>query len=194
LLGRLPGGQVGDHPAISEHHHPIPDRADLVQPVADEDDDAAGRRVVAGQLQDVLGLGRSESGRRLVEDQHAWAPPERVQDSGLTINPGELQSLMEGGMIHGLSRTFEQVAFTKTHVTSLDWVTYPILRFKDAPNVTAAVITNPALQPKGGGEEVHDNMPSAIANAFFDATGVRLRHLPFTPANVRATLKAAGVA
>jgi CO/xanthine dehydrogenase Mo-binding subunit len=117
-----------------------------------------------------------------------------VQDSGLAINPGELQNLMSGGMIHGLSRTFEEVRFSKTNVTSLDWVTYPILRFKDSPNTTSVVISNPNLLPKGGGEEVHDNIPSVIANAFFDATGVRMRSIPMTPARVRATLKAAGVA
>jgi CO/xanthine dehydrogenase Mo-binding subunit len=117
-----------------------------------------------------------------------------VQDSGLAINPGDIENLMSGGMIHGLSRAFEEVRFTKTNVTSLDWATYPILRFKDSPNTTTAVITNPSLLPKGAGEEVHDNVASVIANAFFDATGVRMREVPFTPARVRAVLKAAGVA
>jgi CO/xanthine dehydrogenase Mo-binding subunit len=117
-----------------------------------------------------------------------------VQDSGLAINPGELQDLMVGGMIHGASRAlYEEARYNKTNVTSLDWVSYPILRFKDSPKVTTALLSNPALLPKGAGEEVHDNIPSVIANAFFDATGVRMREVPLSPARVRATLKAAGV-
>jgi CO/xanthine dehydrogenase Mo-binding subunit len=117
-----------------------------------------------------------------------------VQDSGLAVNPGDLENLMSGGMIHGASRgLLEEVRYTKTNLTSLDWTTYPILRFKDAPKTTTAVVSNPALLPKGGGEEVHDNVMAGIANAFFDATGVRIREVPLTPSRVRGVLKAAGV-
>jgi CO/xanthine dehydrogenase Mo-binding subunit len=77
-------------------------------------------------------------------------------------------------------------------VTSLDWVSYPILRFKDAPRTTVVVVNRPDVPPRGGGEETHEPTPAAIANAFFDATGVRIRRAPMTPPVVRETLRAAG--
>jgi nicotinate dehydrogenase subunit B len=78
-------------------------------------------------------------------------------------------------------------------VTSLDWVTYPILRFKDAPKVTTVLIQRTDQPNLGAGEALHPTSAAALANAFFDATGVRMREVPFSPARVRATLKAAGV-
>jgi CO/xanthine dehydrogenase Mo-binding subunit len=117
-----------------------------------------------------------------------------AQDSGLLINPGLVENQMIGAVVHGTSRAFEELRFNKKHVTGIDWVTYPILRFKDAPNVTPIVVNRPEIQPRGVGEEAHPQPPAAIANAFFDATGVRMREAPMTPARVRATLKAAGVA
>ena len=85
----------------------------------------------------------------------------------------------------------EEVAFNKSHVTSLDWVSYPILRFADSPPVTTVV--DPADRPAVDRLGRAGNAPvaAAIANAFFDATGVRIRQAPMTPARVRATLKAA---
>jgi CO/xanthine dehydrogenase Mo-binding subunit len=88
----------------------------------------------------------------------------------------------------------EQLRYTKTHVTSTDFVSYPILRFKDSPKVTSIVVQRTDAQPAGAGQEITVAPPAAIANAFFDATGVRMRTAPFTPARVRAALKAAGVA
>jgi CO/xanthine dehydrogenase Mo-binding subunit len=123
--------------------------------------------------------------------KHAYG----VQDSGLAINPELIEPLMSGGLVHGVSRALlEEVKYNKTNVTSLDWATYPILRFNDSPNTTTVALTNPNLLPKGGGEEVHVQVPAAVANAFFDATGVRIRQAPMTPGRVRAVLKAAGVA
>jgi CO/xanthine dehydrogenase Mo-binding subunit len=116
-----------------------------------------------------------------------------AQDSGLLINPALVENQMSGAVVHGTSRAFEELRFNKNHVTGIDWVTYPILRFKDAPNVTPIVVNRPDIQPRGVGEEAHPQAPAAIANAFFDATGVRIRTAPLTPARVRATLKAAGV-
>jgi CO/xanthine dehydrogenase Mo-binding subunit len=115
-----------------------------------------------------------------------------AQDSGLTINPGLVENQMTGGVIMATSRVLvEEVRFSKSRVTSLDWVSYPILRFKDAPKVTAIVIQRPELRPSGAGEAPEAPTSAAIANAFFDATGVRLRESPLTPARVRATLAAA---
>jgi nicotinate dehydrogenase subunit B len=79
-------------------------------------------------------------------------------------------------------------------VTSLDWATYPILRFKDHPQVTTVILNRPDQLASGAGEAAQAPTPAAIANAFFDATGVRIRQAPMTPGRVRATLKAAGVA
>jgi CO/xanthine dehydrogenase Mo-binding subunit len=115
-------------------------------------------------------------------------------DAGLAVNPAGIENQMSGGSIFGLSRILEQVNFNKSRVTSLDWVTYPILRFKDAPAVTNVLVSRPDQLPLGTGEPTVCPVPGAVANAFFDATGVRIRTGPFTPAVVRATLGAAGVA
>jgi CO/xanthine dehydrogenase Mo-binding subunit len=115
-------------------------------------------------------------------------------DAGLIVNPDGVANQMTGGSVFGLSRALSEVFQTsKTRVTSLDWVTYPILRFKDAPHVTNVVVSRPDRLPTGTGEPAVAPIPGAVANAFFDATGVRIRTGPMTPARVRATLQAAGV-
>ena len=101
---------------------------------------------------------------------------------------------MVGGATMGISRALhEQLPFNKTRVTGVDWVTYPILRFKDAPTMTNVVVQRLDKLPLGAGEPPICPLPAAIANAFFDATGVRIRTGPMTPIRVRETLKAAGV-
>ena len=102
---------------------------------------------------------------------------------------------MSGALIMGVSRAlYEEVAFDKGRVTSLDWVTYPLLRFKDQPDgddggrAAARTCSRPARASRRPPPSA-----AAIANAFFDATGVRLHEAPMTPARVRATLKAAGL-
>ena len=118
-----------------------------------------------------------------------------AQDAGLTLNPGLVENQMMGSVIQATSRVlFEQVRFTKRGVTSLDWVSYPILRFKDSPKVTTAVVQRTDQASGGSGEIPTPATAAALANAFFDATGVRIRETPITPGRVRATLKAAGVA
>jgi nicotinate dehydrogenase subunit B len=114
-------------------------------------------------------------------------------DAGLAFNPEGIENQMVGGSVGGVSRALhEAVAFNKTRVTGLDWVTYPILRFKDAPKVTNVVVQHMDKLPTGAGEPPITPIPGAIANAFFDATGVRIRQAPMTPSVVRAVLKAAG--
>ncbi|HWE80687.1 MAG TPA: molybdopterin cofactor-binding domain-containing protein, partial [Gaiellaceae bacterium] len=118
-----------------------------------------------------------------------------AQNAGLAINPALVENQMSGAMIMGTSRgLFEEITFDKSRVTSLDWVTYPIMRFKDAPKVTTVVVQRTDLQSTGSGEPPNCPAAAAVANAFFDATGVRIRQAPMTPARVRAVLKAAGVA
>jgi nicotinate dehydrogenase subunit B len=113
--------------------------------------------------------------------------------AGLMAAPAQAENNMSGALIMGVSRALtEEVTFDKGRVTSLDWVGYPLLRFKDHPAVTTVVVQRTDLQSTGNGEPPTAAAAAAIANAFFDATGVRLYEVPMTPARVRAALKAAG--
>jgi nicotinate dehydrogenase subunit B len=117
------------------------------------------------------------------------------QDSGLAISPSLMENQMIGAVVQGVSRALhEEVTFDKQRVTAVDWVSYPVLRFKDAPNVTPIVVQRLDKVSTGSGEIPLATTGAAIANAFFDATGVRIRRAPMTPGRVRTTLKAAGVA
>jgi nicotinate dehydrogenase subunit B len=111
-------------------------------------------------------------------------------DTGQVINPNGLRNQMEGQVIQGMSRTlFEEVAFDSVArgVTSNDWVSYPVLKFGDAlPAINTVLINNLKIAPTGAGETIITLMPSAIGNAVYDATGVRMRQLPLTPANFLA--------
>jgi nicotinate dehydrogenase subunit B len=112
-------------------------------------------------------------------------------DAGLAVNPALIESQIEGMLIQATSRAlFEEVQFTRTNVTSLDWKTYPVLRFADHPGVTPIVVQRLDERSTGAGEEVMGAAVGAIANAFFDATGARMREYPMTPDRVRAALKA----
>ena len=116
-------------------------------------------------------------------------------DAGLAIGLELVENQMTGASVQGVSRAlYEQVGFNKKRVTSLDWVSYPILRFRDHPKVTNVIVQRTDQVPLGAGEPATTPMAAAIANAFFDATGVRIREYPMSPPVVRATLKAAGVA
>jgi len=115
--------------------------------------------------------------------------------AGLLISPGLVENQLIGGITQIVSRVMtEQVRFSRTNVVSSDFVSYPLLRFKDSPQITPIVLQRTDIAPQGVGEPVAVVAPAAVANAIFDATGVRIRTAPFTPARVRAALKAAGVA
>jgi nicotinate dehydrogenase subunit B len=117
-----------------------------------------------------------------------------AQVAGLTVYLEGAVQQMEGNLVQGASRALlEEVEFNTKRQTSLDWVTYPIIRFKDSPNVATKVVQRTDLAPSGSGEPPTCPVPAAIANAFFDATGVRIREAPMTPARVRGVLKAAGM-
>ncbi|MDH3432043.1 MAG: molybdopterin-dependent oxidoreductase, partial [Gammaproteobacteria bacterium] len=111
-------------------------------------------------------------------------------DHGLVVNPFTLDRTIEGNLVQATSRTlFEEVKFDRNMVTSDDWVSYPILDAVDAPlEIKIRQINRPELGPRGAGEPTTRVTPPAIANAFFDATGVRLRRVPFTRDRVRAAL------
>jgi nicotinate dehydrogenase subunit B len=112
-------------------------------------------------------------------------------DAGLTVNPALVENQIVGMMVQATSRILkEEVTFSDSHVTSLDWVSYPILRFAEHPDVTPVVVQRLNEPSTGAGEEVMGSTGAAIANAFFDATGVRLRQYPMTPERVRAALAA----
>jgi nicotinate dehydrogenase subunit B len=113
-------------------------------------------------------------------------------DCGLAVNPGIVESQIVGMSVHGTSLALkEEVKFNQTNVTSLDWNTYPTLRFGEHPAVTPIVVQRINERSTGAGEEVLPAVVAAIGNAFFDATGVRLRQFPLTPPRVLAALKSA---
>jgi CO/xanthine dehydrogenase Mo-binding subunit len=112
-----------------------------------------------------------------------------AHDCGLIINPDGLRNQVEGNILHTLSRVLhEEVTFQDSHVTSVDWASYPILRFPDVPQVQVALINHPDQPHYGAGEAACAPVAAALANAVFDATGVRLRSIPFTPSRVKAAL------
>ena len=112
-------------------------------------------------------------------------------DAGQVINPALVENQIVGQTIQAVSRTLkEEVTFDKNGVTSLDWVSYPVLRFAEHPRVTPVVVQRLDEPSTGAGEEVMGATAGALANAFFDATGVRLRQYPLTPERVKAALAA----
>ncbi|HEY2229566.1 MAG TPA: molybdopterin cofactor-binding domain-containing protein [Xanthobacteraceae bacterium] len=115
-------------------------------------------------------------------------------DAGLAVNPALIENQIVGQMVQATSRILkEEVTFSDRNVTSLDWESYPVLRFAEHPNVTPVVVQRLNEPSTGAGEEVMGSTGAAIANAFFDATGVRLRQYPMTPERVRAALAAAKI-
>jgi CO/xanthine dehydrogenase Mo-binding subunit len=110
-------------------------------------------------------------------------------DAGLAVNPGNIENQISGQLVQTASRMFkEEVTFNTTNVTSLDWNSYRVLRFDECPEVTPIVVQRLNERSTGAGEEVMASAAAAIANAFFDATGVRMSQFPFTPARVLAAL------
>jgi CO/xanthine dehydrogenase Mo-binding subunit len=113
-----------------------------------------------------------------------------AHDCGQIINPDGLTNQIEGNVVQTVSRTLiEEVKFDRSRVTSVDWASYPILKFPDVPDVTVRLIDRPAEKPWGAGEPTAAVVPAAIANAIFDATGARMRSVPFTADKVQAALK-----
>ena len=136
------------------------------------------------------------------ETGHVWA--KRLvcaYDCGLVVNRENLRRTAECAMLHGLSRAlYEEVQFDHEKVTSVDWITHPSLRHADTPERIDVLLVNgdpnpnrPDLAPYGGGEAALKPMLATIANAIYDATGVRIRRAPFRDARVLAALKAAKV-
>jgi CO/xanthine dehydrogenase Mo-binding subunit len=113
-----------------------------------------------------------------------------AHDCGLIINPDGLRRAIEGNIIQGLSRTlWEETKFDTKSVTSVDWVSYPILDITETPAVIDVVlIDRPNVPASGAGEPSMRPLAAAVANAIFDATGVRIRRVPFTPDRVKQAM------
>jgi CO/xanthine dehydrogenase Mo-binding subunit len=115
-----------------------------------------------------------------------------VHDCGQIINPDGLKNQLEGNVIQTVSRTLlEELKFDRSTVTSRDWASYPILRFPDVPDIVMDLIDRPESPPWGAGEPAAAVVPSAISNAVFDAIGIRLRSIPYTPEKVKAAARGA---
>ncbi|MEQ8507484.1 MAG: molybdopterin-dependent oxidoreductase [Rhodospirillaceae bacterium] len=124
-----------------------------------------------------------------------------AHDCGLVVNPEGLKRTIECSMLHALSRAlWEEVEFDTEAVTSIDWFSHPTLRHSDTPETIDVVLVNgdpdpdrPDLPPYGAGEPSHKPLIAAVANAIYDATGVRLRRAPFREERVLRALQQAGL-
>ena len=107
------------------------------------------------------------------------------------VNPAGVRHQVHGNIIQSTSRVLkEYVTFDGSGATSLDWGGYPLLRFDELPEVEIELLEMPHEDPMGAGESASVPSAAAIANAIFDATGLRLTEVPFTPSRVLAALKA----
>ena len=115
-----------------------------------------------------------------------------VHDCGQIINPNGVRAQIEGNIIQTVSRTLmEEITFDRGMITSLDWASYPILTFPELPDIVIELIDRPTEKPWGAGEPTGAVVSSSISNAVFDATGVRLRSVPFKREKVKAALQSA---
>ena len=131
-------------------------------------------------------------------DRHDGARVSRVVaavDSGEAVNPDGIRNQIEGGIIQALSWTlFESVRFDRTHITSRDWASYPILHFTDLPDSIEVVVLNRPGQPfLGTGEAAQGPAAAALANAVADAVGARIRELPLSADRIRAAMESSVV-
>ncbi len=117
-----------------------------------------------------------------------------AHDCGLMINPDTVRAQVEGCILQTISRTiFEETLFDTSRVTSTDFVSYPLLTFPDVPRLDIILIDRPRERPLGAGEAATAPVAAAIGNAIFDAAGIRLRTVPFTPARLKAALQSAAI-
>jgi nicotinate dehydrogenase subunit B len=109
-------------------------------------------------------------------------------DCGLMVNPDGVLNQVQGCVIQTASRTlYEEMGFDGQNVTTLDWASYPIMRFSQVPELVIDLVASKDA-PMGVGEAATAPVPSAIVNAVFDATGIRFKRLPLTPERVKTAL------
>jgi CO/xanthine dehydrogenase Mo-binding subunit len=126
-----------------------------------------------------------DRGSGMVRVPHAVA----AVDAGLIINPDGLTSQIEGGIVQSVSWTLkEEVRFDQSGILTRDWASYPILTMPEAPKVEVELINRPNERPLGAGEGSQGPAVAAVANAFANATGKRIRDLPLNAARVKAAL------
>jgi CO/xanthine dehydrogenase Mo-binding subunit len=112
-------------------------------------------------------------------------------DVGQIVHPDGLSNQLAGAFIQSASWTLkEQVTFDTHGITSVDWISYPILGARDAPEIETVLLNRPGQPYLGVGEGAQGPASAAIANAVYDAVGIRLRRIPFTPDRVQAALRA----
>ncbi|HZP71481.1 MAG TPA: molybdopterin cofactor-binding domain-containing protein [Pseudolabrys sp.] len=112
-----------------------------------------------------------------------------AHDCGQIINPDGVRAQIEGSILQTLSRVLmEEVTFDRARVLSVDWGSYPILRFSGVPKIDIDLINRPTEKPMGAGEAACTTVGAALANAVYNATGARLRTVPFTPERVKLAL------
>jgi nicotinate dehydrogenase subunit B len=112
-----------------------------------------------------------------------------AHDCGLIINPDGVKNQIEGNVIQSLSRALkEEVKFDEYRVTSVNWETYPILKFSEVPEIDIVLLNHPDQPALGAGEPSQVTTAAAVANAIFNATDARMRQIPFTPERVKAAL------
>jgi CO/xanthine dehydrogenase Mo-binding subunit len=116
-----------------------------------------------------------------------------AHDCGVIVNPETIRHVIDRQLVYGVSRTmYEEVRFDENKVTSVDWLTYPVIKMGGVPPSIEIVLIDRPEQPMSGAAEMAlGPIPAAIGNAVFDATGVRLRRVPFTPERVKAALSRA---
>lgn len=112
------------------------------------------------------------------------------QDTGMMINPDGVRHQLTGNVIQSTSRALmEEISFDRTGVASREWGSYPIIKFPDLPKIDVLLLPRQNEEPRGAGESASVPSAAAIANAIFDATGVRFREPPFTPDRILAGLR-----
>jgi CO/xanthine dehydrogenase Mo-binding subunit len=152
---------------------------------------AAGRGVAMGNRANTITVAVAEVEVDKSNGKVAVKRVTLVHDCGLIVNPDGLKNQIEGNVIQGVSRTLmEEVQFDATGVKNLDWASYPIITFGEIPDVEIVLINRTEMPALGGGEPSIVAVPAAIANAIFDAAGIRLREIPLTPQRILSALKA----
>jgi isoquinoline 1-oxidoreductase len=115
-----------------------------------------------------------------------------AHDSGIAVNPEGMRLQIEGCMTMGLGYSLtEEVRFKGRRVLDLNYDTYELPKFSWLPRIESVLVDSPEVPIAGGGEPAITTVGAVLANAVFDATGVRLRHLPMTPARIKAAVTAA---
>lgn len=116
-------------------------------------------------------------------------------DVGMVVDLDGVINQIEGGAVQSVSwTTKEQVTFDRERITSNEWLTYPVLRFSEVPEVRVHVLDRPEEPPLGAGEAAQGPVAAALANAVYDALGVRVRTLPLSPDNLLRAVHAAEAA